>query len=253
MKYFSYIAIGRREEQQDAIWIGSSLEDQFFVVADGVGGQRGGRSASQNIVCVAESLWGSCDRSRISAREFLERFVRSAHEAINEEAESPLSRARSTIVALLLSGGEAHWIHSGDCRLYHIRNGSIVERTFDHTVVQILFSKGEITEEEMGTHPDQGRLLQSLGGDEFLEPDYNSVNLEEGTNEFFLCSDGFWEYIKSEEIAMLFSSKAGTSSDAQELLDWLGRQATERAGDNADNISSILVRSEKTLEDSVTY
>ncbi|MEM7697592.1 MAG: PP2C family serine/threonine-protein phosphatase [Verrucomicrobiota bacterium] len=247
MKHFSYFDIGQRDEQQDSIWVGQSNGASLYLVADGVGGQSGGKLASEAVVRAAEAAWDSADWEKTSGREFLENLGRSAHDAIVEAGERSGVQARSTVVALLILEGAAHWIHSGDSRLYHFRNGRFIERTIDHSVVQILASRGEIAEEEMGSHPDQGRLLQSLGGSEFEPPQYRAIELEAEPDEFLLCSDGFWEHVGPEEIASLFASEINEPSRAQALLDEFGRSATARAAEKADNISVLLVRNERTL------
>ena len=152
--------------------------------------------------------------------------------------ETPKLAPRSTIAALYLDGQKAHMVHVGDSRIYRLRSGKIIERTRDHTMVQILLEQGEVKETEMGTHPDQGRLLRALGSDEELRPTYGSAELAEN-DAFLLCSDGFWERTPSAEIEKLF--QAGPT---QTRLDGIVHRAIERNGQKGDNVTSLAVFSE---------
>jgi serine/threonine protein phosphatase PrpC len=98
-----------------------------------------------------------------------------AHDAVNRSARLQHADARTVAVALLVQGTRADWVHAGDCRLYHFRAGKLLTRTRDDSVVQVLFENGEITEEEMGTHEDQNRLLQAIGGGEPPKPRHGSA------------------------------------------------------------------------------
>lgn len=238
----SYLDIGGRDEQQDACISLDNAGDgiSLHVLSDGVGGHSGGRLASKAVISVSEELWESQSKlARSDPRAFLFELASKSHERINEIAGESNTRARGTLVALLLTSEKAFWIHSGDSRLYHFRNGKRITRTFDHSVVQILLERGKITEEEMGTHPDQGRLLQSLGGEDFEDPEFEEVKLAEDGDVFLLCSDGFWERLEREELERL-SVLEGV--DCEKELVRLSKVAVKRGGEKADNLSVILVR-----------
>lgn len=234
---FQHLDIGSRSEQQDACVSFASPDGKggFYVVADGVGGQSGGQLASNVIVVEATKRWNGAI-GITEPRSFLLDFAQTSHDQINQIGTETGSRPRATVVALLIRNGQAHWIHSGDSRLYHFRDGKLVERTLDHSVVQILVEQGKLAEDEMGTHPDQGRLLQSLGGEDYETPDYRCVDLAEG-DSFLLCTDGFWERATPEELRQTASNPAGWTSGAPRLAS----QVVSRGGDKADNLSLILV------------
>lgn len=242
VSFYSYLDIGAREEQQDAcISLGCDESgNSIHILSDGVGGHSGGRLASRAIIEVGKELWeNQRELAGSDPADFLRKLAGRAHEKINEVADASHTRARATLVALLLVNGSAHWVHSGDSRLYHFRNGKQVSRTFDHSVVQILLERGKITEEEMGTHPDQGRLLQSIGGERFEEPEYGAVELEDGEDTFLLCSDGFWEHLSPKELRQLVNK---SEKSLMTTLERRAQTAIARAGDQADNLSVILVK-----------
>lgn len=240
--------IGAREEQQDAVrvWQDKAKGNLLVVVCDGVGGSNGGGKASAVVIQTAEQLW--LDRSGILSdpRKDLMSLSRVAHERICDLAEAGDKRSpASTIVALYLTPKEAHWIHSGDSRLYRFRAGEFEFRTRDHSVVQVLVDQGEVNEEEMGSHPDQGRLLQSLGTKDYREPAYGTEALDAGDG-FLLCTDGFWERTPRRAMASLLQSQ-----NEQELLARLRRairRAVQLNGSTGDNVSAAAVAPLKVVK-----
>ena len=89
----------------------------------------------------------------------------------------------------------------------------------------------------MGTHPDQSRLLQSLGGEDLPRPRIGSARVSSG-DVLILCSDGFWEHLKQEELEKL----AATDSESrQKALDEAVAEAVLRAGEKADNTTALMI------------
>jgi serine/threonine protein phosphatase PrpC len=89
----------------------------------------------------------------------------------------------------------------------------------------------------MGRHPDQSRLLQSLGGEDPPRPRHGSAEVAPGDG-FLLCSDGFWEHQSREEIGALAAHPPG---ERQRALDHAAAEAVRRAGKKADNTTAVLV------------
>ena len=199
---------GPREEQQDA---GVCLHNDaqgtaLLVVGDGVGGRSGGRIASHKLTELASELWEERKGNFSNPEEDLDQLCRVAHEHINQEGSKLGISPRTTIVALYLTSTHAHWVHSGDSRLYHFRAGQFVERTEDHSLLEMMVQRGAVKEEDMGSHPDQGALLPRL----WEAKNYAPPSVGEATigadDGFLLCTDGFWERTKPEEMAGWFSA-----------------------------------------------
>ena len=68
----------------------------------------------------------------------------------------------------MVDDSQAAWVHSGDSRLYQYTMGRLTQRTHDHSLIQILYEKGQVAEKETRRHPVRSVLLQSLGGPEYL-------------------------------------------------------------------------------------
>lgn len=229
--------LGKRERQEDAVGVWEKKDDGilFAVVADGAGGHGGGAEASTAAVAEAEKCWGTWI-GQGSTPEFLADWMSKAHDAVNRSVRHQHADARTVAVALMVHGNRADWVHAGDCRLYHFRQGKLLSRTRDDSVVQVLFEKGEITEEEMGTHEDQNRLLQAIGGSEPPRPRRGVADIEP-EDVLILCSDGFWERLKPEEIAELVTTPQNLRSVALEKALQL---AVDRGAAKADNGSVIM-------------
>lgn len=226
---------GPRSEQQDS---GICLFDEakgtaLLVVGDGVGGRSGGRIASQKVAELASNLWQERKGQLAKPAEELATLCQVAHEHINGEGAKLGISPRTTIVALYLSPSHAYWVHSGDSRLYHFKAGRFIERTEDHSLLELMVQQGAVKEEDMGRHPDQNTLLQSLGGDEFSPPStgMSEVSADDG---FLVCTDGFWERTTPEEmVELVFSDRAS----AGDLLNKAVERAVERNGPKGDNVT----------------
>ena len=229
---------GPRAEQQDS---GVCLHDDargtaLLVVGDGVGGRSGGRIASQKVTELASALWQERKGVLAKPEEDLATLCQIAHEHINSEGSKLGISPRTTIVALYLNPTQAWWVHSGDSRLYHFRAGQLVERTEDHSLLEIMVQRGAVKEEDMGSHPDQHTLLQSLGGEEFMPPSSGTAQITPDDG-FLLCTDGFWERTPPEEMAALvFGEREG----ANERLGAAVERAVERNGPKGDNVTAAL-------------
>ncbi len=236
----SAISKGARDYQEDAHdhWFDASHERLFAVVADGAGGHGGGAEAALATIESSAAFWKKSSATAFDAPpDFLSAWMENAHQAVNEAAAKIQRNARAVVVACLTDGRQAHWVHAGDSRLLRFHDGELTERTRDDSVVQVLFERGEITEEEMGTHPDQSRLLQSLGGDEPPTPRLGKAELCPG-DALILCSDGFWEHLTRRELEKLVATPA---KKRQAALDKAVDLAVRRGGAKADNTTAIMV------------
>ena len=226
---------GPREEQQDSAQIFEQGGSLLALVCDGAGGHRGGSDASKVAVETARGVFEETNGFFDDPKKILEQICVEADQRIRNLGETPKFSPKSTIVMLYINGKTAHWVHMGDSRLYRVRAGRIQERTRDHSMVQILFDQGEVSEDEMGNHPDQGRLLRALGSGEDLKVSHGVFSILDG-DAFLLCSDGFWERIKSHEIEEFFKLKPTTENLKSMVL-----EAVRRNGPQGDNTTALFV------------
>jgi serine/threonine protein phosphatase PrpC len=171
--------------------------------------------------------------------EFLNQSIAAAHAAILRDAARRrlADTPRTVLVACVVQDGEASWTHVGDSRLYLIRDGRIVHRTRDHTVVQELVESGRIREEAMATHPERNRLLQCLGGYESPRPEAPNRERLAENDIVLLCSDGFWNPLTQRQLLHLLATR-----ELEPAVADLVHLAEMRAGRDSDNISVVAMR-----------
>lgn len=234
--------VGGRAEQQDqaSVFVAPKGNACLLLVADGMGGHQGGAAASQTALETAERLWDECAGSPADPADLLERIFRETHAALAPAGTSPASRPGTTLVLLFSDGQQAFWAHCGDSRLYHFEGTTLVRRTQDHTRVQQLVDAGMIGEDEMATHPQQNQLLQALGVIDPIRVDHGNAALT-AQSRFLLCSDGFWEQIRPDEMAALLDV-----DDLNERLPRMVTEAARRGGPSGDNIAAAALRPNAT-------
>jgi len=233
--------IGGREEQQDRIATFSTADNQqhLLVAADGMGGHQGGSLASEMVIKTAELAWQEFTDQDIP--QFLQKIIEQAHENINNIGNQYNISPRSTCVLAYIKDQYICWAHLGDSRLYHFRGTKLLERTKDHSIVELLHDLGRIKEEQMATHPDQGCLLKGLGGEEDIQADFGEAKLHSG-DSIVLCTDGFWEHITTEQLAIGLQE---TNIPLKPRIEQLVKDALENGGAEGDNISIIAAQTPK--------
>ena len=108
----------------------------------------------------------------------------------------------TTVVAAIIANGYVYVAHAGDSRAYKISDGSLIQLTTDHSVVQRMVENGEITKEEAKDHPDKHIITIALGVDETIKVDFCQEPFEDG-DKLILCSDGLTNYVSGEDILRL--------------------------------------------------
>jgi len=229
---------GRSKNQDDA--------DHFtqtglagWVLADGLGGHRGGGLASS---IATDAMIRVCkERGRLD-RETVSSAAQAAQETLHERQQKhpEYSRMRTTFVLLLVNpdAGTALWGHAGDSRLYHFRDGAIANRTKDHSVVQALVDAGELDPDDQRDHDASHRILRALGDSDAANPDVaeDPVAVQPG-DAFLLCSDGFWEAVHEDE---MLDARARAATP-EEWIDTMAALIEEAAEEDQDNYTAVAV------------
>lgn len=231
----SYISkSGGRDKNQDDVGYRENGRAGCWIIADGLGGHRGGELASTLTV---ESVLKSFQKRPDLEDEIIESRLRRAHEALRkaQEKQPEYSSMGTTVVALIRNGEEATWAHVGDARLYHFREGKIRFQTKDHSVPQTMAAAGDISSNEIRSHEDRDRLLRVVGENRELRPEIGpEVKLEDG-DAFLLCTDGFWEYVTESDMKACLNESSSTNT-------WLNKMEEilrSRTAENSDNYSAL--------------
>lgn len=230
---------GARDKNQDDADHFAQDGLEGWILADGLGGHRGGGLASS---LATDAMADACRERGDASGETIAAAAQAAQERIQKrQREAPqYSRMRTTFVLLLANpdAGTARWGHAGDSRLYHVRDGAIANRTTDHSVVQALVEAGELEPEEQRDHDASHRILRALGDSGDANPDVleSTVALEPG-DAFLLCSDGFWEGVPED--IMLDCLAGAATPDA--WLDALAAHIEQTADEEQDNFTAVAV------------
>ncbi len=223
-------SIGKREEQQDDLFFEKKGNVIFAVVADGLGGMRDGKIASECVCLAAKKLFETETPTIETAKSFLNRLKDDAESNIKKKS----SDSCSTVAALLIVEKKAFIMYSGDTRVYHFNGNKLISRTKDHSLSQILFEQGKITEAEMRHHSSQNKLFNCLGSGSGNESDFIVIDTLQAGDWFLLCSDGLWENLSLEELSTMYSN---SEVQADEIL----ARALKNGGDSCDNITFVCV------------
>ena len=222
----SALDIGRvREKNDDSILVDPPL----YIVADGMGGHRGGDVASQLALETIEELASE-------GRGTLPDHVRGANRAVWDRSveDERLSGMGTTLTAAQVDGATALIAHVGDSRAYLLREGKLRQLTTDHTLVERMVKSGEITEAEADVHPHKNVLTRALGTDEEVEVDEDTIALLDG-DRLLLCSDGLTGMVTEDQIQAILENSDQPQQAADRLV-----KAANRAG-GIDNISVVVL------------
>ncbi|MCO6430388.1 MAG: Stp1/IreP family PP2C-type Ser/Thr phosphatase [Deltaproteobacteria bacterium] len=235
VRYTAGTDIGmRREENQDSFGIIKSDLFRLFIVADGMGGVKGGATASGMAVNIIEEMLK--DREELTDAALVE-AIGVANRMIFEKGshDSALNGMGTTLVALAFIGSKLIIANVGDSRAYRIRGDRIKRLTEDHTLVMELVRSGTISLEQAGNHPVSHMLTRSLGPTPEVEVDcFESLDSPQKGDRYLLCSDGLYNLVTEPE---MFEILNGHPMD--EAIEVLIDLANQRGG--TDNITIILV------------
>lgn len=235
---------GDRDYQQDRVALLNHPRVNgcvMGIIADGMGGRSGGRKASDQVIMTARQLFERYAPETDDAAAMLMQVAREAHMVIKLTAISSEEEPHSTIAAFVINaGGDCHWAHSGDSRIYHYQEGRLLRRTVDHSYVQMLVKRGEITEEEANVHPQSNILMGCLGTETEPPVDIHFIPRLRAGDTLLACSDGVWHYFNDQEMAGVLERLS-----AREAAEFLVEKARGRAMGSGDNLSLVAVKLER--------
>ena len=229
-----------REMNQDAYYISdSSSEVKLYLLADGMGGYKGGEIASNLAIKCTKNYIENNFKETPKDRESLIQLIASSMEYANmvvyekSRENKEYEGMGTTLEVCLIYNNKAYIGHIGDSRIYRIRKNFIRKLTQDHSYVQKLVKDGTITKEEAEVHPKKNMLMKALGCNAFVEPDV-SVKGFLRDDIILMTSDGLTNMVKQED---LFRIATGNIEKAPiKLVDL----ANENGG--LDNITAIVIK-----------
>ena len=217
-----------RDRNEDSIL--TDPTGALWAVADGMGGYGNGDVASEIVIdCLAQIPDGVDPGPALVAR------LKEANDLVLARQRAPgMGRMGATVVAVLISGAVAHVAWAGDSRAYLLRGGRLRPLTRDHSVVQEMIDRGELSPEEAEKHPESHMVTRAVGGGPELQVDQISVPLAVG-DRLLLCSDGLTRCVYEQTVEALLRDASGPEEACQRLV----REALDSGA--PDNVSTIAV------------
>lgn len=233
--------LGDREDNQDRVAIIKSEQAALLVVLDGMGGHSDGSRAAETALKSLAEAFAKQPQPIFDPLGFVHMSLSRAHDEVvrlgNDQALE--ARPRATVVMCLVQEGTAYFGHVGDSRIYHLRNHAILERTRDHSHVELLLREGKITEADIPSHPMRNFVECCLGGDAAVpEMTISGRILLQPGDMLLLCSDGIWAGLKDGDVAGFTREEPAL----QAALDALGKRAVRASAPYSDNSTAAVLR-----------
>ena len=244
IKAFVESRIGGRNENQDSYGFVDTPMGFLAVVCDGMGGANGGKTASAIAVeVILNYVLQSCEQA--SLQVILSKAISEANRRIIDYAQNnpELTGMGTTVTALLLNDDAVYVAHVGDSRIYQLRNGRKVFRTFDHSMVFELVKKKVLTEEQARLSSQSNIITRALGIGKDVIVDTQELCYRKN-DRFILCSDGFYSAMCEKDfINMVGNGRLANIilDNASEKIDNIGKSK----GGGHDNLTAFLVEPQK--------
>jgi serine/threonine protein phosphatase PrpC len=220
----------QRNANEDSLF----TRGRVFAVADGMGGAQAGEVASRTAVEVFDRELPQAAPERV-----LEQTIEAANRAVHERANSDpnLAGMGTTTTAMIvdLEAEEVAIGHVGDSRAYRFRDGKLERLTRDHSLVEEMRRKGQLTDAQAEDHPQRSIITRALGPEPEVKVDVQTVPAQAG-DVFLICSDGLTTMLDEDHIARLLTRASSMDSAVRALVD-----EANRAG-GRDNITVVAYR-----------
>jgi len=227
----SHTGLQRRANEDSAY-----ASPPLFVVADGMGGAQAGEVASQIAI---EAFQQGLDGGGSSEEQLAQR-IQEANRQIYERSRTESGREGmgTTLTAALLDDAGLAIGHVGDSRAYLFRDGELSRLTRDHSLVDELVRRGELTEAEAAEHPQRSIITRALGPEPDVTPDTSTYPVRAG-DVLLLCSDGLTSMISEETMTEVLRGATSLDEAARALIE------RANAAGGRDNITVVLFRLEE--------
>lgn len=240
MNIYSKTDIGKKRElNQDSFFTGKFDNGAVLaVVCDGMGGAKCGNVASEKAASIISDYIVKSYSPKMNSTS-IEKLLRAAVQSANLEVyglsssnEEYRGMGTTAVVALIIDN-LAHIVHVGDSRAYLITNSDIEQLTSDHSVVQAMINKGEISAQEAKNHPRKNIITRAIGAEETVLCDY-SIVLKPENATILICTDGLTNHIDEQSLYKIIKT-----TPQEECAAALINKANEDGG--TDNITAVLI------------
>jgi len=242
VEYSKLSLAGNRPENQDRVDVIAHDAAVLLVVVDGMGGHAHGARAAEVTVATLKECFAESPAPVFDPQGFLTLSLARAHDRVVKLGKDVAldHKPRATCAVCLVQDAASYWAHVGDSRVYQLREGTICERTRDHSHVELLLREGLIHEHELRGHPMRNFVECCLGGEPFLPEMTLSLREPLEANDILLvCSDGLWGGLDDNEFGGAFPPARAPLKDE---LQRLAERSVSVVGAGSDNTSAAVVR-----------
>ena len=241
MQFWGLTDLGcTRAQNQDAYLIEQLDKHTLLcVVCDGMGGAKSGNIASTLAADVfvqqVRQTWTG-DYNQNNVDNLLRNAVKLANFTVYDQSRQfeEFTGMGTTLVAVLICGKWATVVNVGDSRAYCIDKTGIHQVTVDHSVVQLMINRGELTPEQAKTYPGKSLITRAIGTESMVSCDIFHKKVSRG-DYFLLCSDGLSNLMDDQEILFEVAHGQAKEECCQRLLDIAKNRGAP------DNVTSVLV------------
>jgi len=235
--------VGRvRRENEDTCLV--SLEQNLFIVSDGMGGHQAGEIASKAVVtALPQILKQRLSPKRPAQTGDIELVLRDAIVELSRQlriqsaGQASLRGMGATVAMVWVRGASVHLAHMGDSRIYLFRRPMLKQLTEDHSVIALLVKHGDITQAQAKDHPMRARLSRHVGMEGEIYPDVQTVRIQNG-DRLLLCSDGLTGMVPEDRIAKILQDNIEPDAACKALV------AAANAAGGTDNITAVVLNVE---------
>jgi len=234
----SDVGLVRHENQDSSAFSVISSDCVWAVICDGMGGAKGGKVASTLAVEHIAEILNDNYRDNMSGEEIADMMIAAVEEAnllIYRTAmeDSDLAGMGTTCDLVFIRESSVHVVHVGDSRTYSIRGGKILQLTEDHSVVQEMVRRGELTPDEAMHHPNKNFITRAIGVNHEVHIDYIEAEFAYG-DVILICSDGLSNHVSRADMVKTVHENRGVM-----LIDTLVEIAKRNGG--SDNITVTVI------------
>ena len=229
-----------RQQNQDSYAIVPFGRDRvLMIVCDGMGGAKSGNVASSLAVEVFTDEVRRTQRPGMTpekAAAMLRSALELSNSAVYEQSQlsDDFTGMGTTLVAALVRGLRVEIVNIGDSRAYHLGADGIRCVTVDHSLVELMVQRGELTHEQAKNHPSKNLITRAVGTEKQVAADVFSLTAEPG-DCLLLCSDGLSNQMADQEILFEVVHGAQKADCCQRLLD------IAKSRGAPDNVTSVLI------------
>jgi protein phosphatase len=237
-KPLAFSELGQRQNNEDCIFPAIEQKDnhqKLFMVCDGVGGMEKGEVASQLVCEVLSGYFQQNPTKNIDADYINEGLAIVQQAFIHHQQENPATKGMaSTLTLLAIHEGGITVAHVGDSRVYHIRDGQILYKTTDHSLVNQLLEQEIITPEEAIGHPQRNVIVRAMQAERKVKADVQLITDIKPNDYFLLCTDGVLEHLDEATLCTILAQEYSNEEKIEAIKNY-GKDI------NKDNFSAYLL------------